>query len=363
MAGYWVAQQGVASPILPFQDSDLGRILNRTSGDLPGAVASWDLAALLRERRAHAGGGPIVVYLSAAGVSDGRRPLLLATNHRPVDTPGDANRAGLSADELLDLVSESPAEGAKCLLILDAGQIGTDRNLGVFGNGFVHRLATLMKEKKPKGLAVLCSCAPGQVSWTSEADGRAVFGHFVARGLAGEAAGWDPSSRGLSARGLAEYVRHHVARWVSEKRRAQQTPILLSADDAADFPLRPSVSPSALRGRPGRTRRPRRTCRSNWPRGGPVGMSWRPGGPSATPRCSGGATRRPCSAPSGWAGPVKTPRRGRPRGARRPGKEADGTPRRDPTGRAAFARPRRDRLGGRPPGRSRSRRQLSGDDG
>jgi hypothetical protein len=133
------------------------------------------------------------------------------------------------------------------LLILDAGQIGTDRNLGIFGNGFGHRLAAFMREKKPKGLWILCSCAPGQVSWTSEADGRTVFGHFVARGLSGEAAGWDPSSRGLSARGLAEYVRHQVARWVDQNRRAQQTPLLLSADDAVNFPLRPSVPPSALR--------------------------------------------------------------------------------------------------------------------
>src|SRR5262249_46637618 len=86
-----------------------------------------------------------------------------------------------------------------------------------------------------------------QVNWTSEADRRTVFGHFVARGLSGEATGWDPSSRGLSARGLAEYVRHHVSRWVGENRRAQQIPVLLSADDNVNFPLRPSVPPSALR--------------------------------------------------------------------------------------------------------------------
>src|SRR5262249_53161528 len=161
------------------------------------------------------------------GFSEGHRPLLLATDHRPVNTPGDASRGGLAADDLLHLLSESPSAGAKRLLILDAGQIGTDRNLGVFGNAFVHRLATLMKERRPRGLLILCSCAPGQVNWTSEADRRTVFGHFVARGLSGEATGWDPSSRGLSARGLAEYVRHHVSRWVGENRRAQQIPVLL----------------------------------------------------------------------------------------------------------------------------------------
>ena len=247
VAGYWVAQRGIAAPILPFQAIDLGRVLGRPPGNSPADVSSRDLGALVRERMARSGDGMSVIFLSAAGVSESRRPLLLATNQRPVDPPGDLGGAGLKADDRLDLLQESPSKGGKCLLILDAGQIGTDRNLGVFGNGFVQRLATLMKEKKPKGLLILCSCAPGQTSWTSEADRRTVFGHFVARGLSGDAAGWDPSSRGLTARGLAAYVRHHVARWVSEQRGAQQTPILLSPDDTENFPLRPSVPPSALR--------------------------------------------------------------------------------------------------------------------
>jgi Caspase domain len=245
--GYWVAQRGMASPILPFQASDLGRVLGRPPGNPPADVPSRELGALVRERMARSGDGLAVIFLSAAGVSDGRRPLLLATNHRPVDSPGDPGRAGLNADDRLDLLNEPPSKGGKCLLILDAAQIGTDRNLGVFGNGFVQRLATMMKEQKPRGLMVLSSCAPGQVSWTSEADRQTVFGHFVARGLSGDAAGWDRSSRGLTARGLAAYVRHYVERWVSEKRGAQQTPILLSADETENFPLRPSVPPSALR--------------------------------------------------------------------------------------------------------------------
>jgi hypothetical protein len=247
VAGYWVAQRGIAAPILAFQASDLGRILGRPPGNPPADVSSRDLGALVRERLARSGDGLSVIFLSAAGVSESRRPLLLATNHRPVDPPGDSGGAGLKADDRLDLLQEPPSKGGKCLLILDSGQIGTDRNLGVFGNGFVQRLATLMKEKKPKGLLILCSCAPGQVSWTSEADRRTVFGHFLARGLSGDAAGWDPSSHGLTARGLAAYARHQVARWVSEKRGAQQTPILLSADDTENFPLRPSVPPSAFR--------------------------------------------------------------------------------------------------------------------
>src|SRR5262249_22503198 len=219
----------------------------RPPGNPPIDVSSRDLGALVRERMARSGDGLTVIFLSAAGVSDGHRPLLLATNHRPVDTPGDSGWGGLNVEDRLDLLREPPTRGGKCLLILDAGQVGTDRNLGVFGNGFVQRLATVMKEKKPKGLLILCSCAPGQVSWTSEADRRTVFGHFVARGLSGEAVGWEPSTRGLTARGLAAYVGHHVARWVSERRGAVQTPILLSADDTENFLLRPSVPPSALR--------------------------------------------------------------------------------------------------------------------
>jgi hypothetical protein len=244
VTGYWVAQRGVASPVLPFQADDLRRVLGRPAAAKPRDLLSSDLAALLRDRMARAGDRPAVIYLSAAGVSGGRRAELLATNYRPALTARDAGRASLAADEPLDALGDSPSRPR--LLILDAGQVGTDRNLGVFGNGFVHRLATLLKERKPKGLAVLCSCAPGQISWASEADRQTVFGHYVARGLSGEAAGWDPSVRGLTVRALANYVRDHVSRWVTENRQAQQTPILLTAGEAANFPLRPSVSASTL---------------------------------------------------------------------------------------------------------------------
>jgi len=248
VTGHWIAQRGVASPVLPYQADDLRRILGRSSTAKPRDAPSRDLVALLREQVARAGDKPAVIYVSAAGISDGRRAELLATNYRPALTARDEGQATLAADELLDALGDLSSRPR--LLILDAGQVGTDRNIGVFGNGFVHRLATLLRERKPKGLAVLCSCAPGQVSWTSEADQQTVFGHYVAEGLSGKAVGWDPSARGLTVRALANYVREHVFRWVREQRQAQQTPLLLTTGEATNFLLRPSVKASSLKAEP-----------------------------------------------------------------------------------------------------------------
>src|SRR5262249_55380939 len=80
------------------------------------------------------------------------------------------------------------------------------------------------------------SCAPGQVSWASEADRCSVFGHFVALGLSGKAAGFDPTGHGVTVRGLHNYVRSHVRSWVAANRQAEQTPELLG-DPSVNFAL------------------------------------------------------------------------------------------------------------------------------
>src|SRR5262249_25281086 len=96
-----------------------------------------------------------------------------------------------------------------------------------------------------QGLAVLSSCAPGQTSWISEADGNSVFGYYVAEGLSGAAQGWDPSVRGLTVHGLARYVRDRVAHWVAANRQAVQTPVLLG-DPALNFTLPRGAHPRVL---------------------------------------------------------------------------------------------------------------------
>jgi hypothetical protein len=239
--GWWVAQGGPASPVIGHQAEDLQPLV-RGPSVLPRDLAYHSLEPSLRDRLAASRSRPVVVYLSAAGVSDTLSAALLPPGAGAL-AEVDARRDWLTIDRLIGPFEHGPSR--KALLILDAGQVGSDRDLGVFGNGFVAKLKTMLEARKPKGLAVLCSCAPGQTSWASEADRRSVFGYYVAQGMSGRAVGWDPSSRGLTVHALANYVGYHVARWVSANRQAEQTPILLG-DPSVNFALPRTAPPRAL---------------------------------------------------------------------------------------------------------------------
>lgn len=174
-------------------------------------------------------GRPVVIFLSAAGVDrpdepEGPRAFLLTSS----GPPGSAE-SQVSLGSALRLI-ENRARSSPTLLILDAGQIASDRNLGVFGNNFPSRLESLLSESG--NLVVLSSCGPGQMSWTAEADGCSVFARYVAEGLAGQA---DPLGR-VSVQRLYRYVRTGVARWVEQYREAVQTPVLLG-NTGIDFAL------------------------------------------------------------------------------------------------------------------------------
>ena len=188
--------------------------------DHPADVADRSFEQALRSRLSRAGRRPVVVFLSAVGVADDQGAFLLRPESGSLNAFGtETARIGLvTPDRLLEAFAASPS--GKKLLILDASQVGSDRNLGVFANAFVAHLKKRLESNPVRGLLVLSAAAPGQISWASEADQGSVFGYYVAQGLAGAASGWDPEARGLTVRGLERYVRHHVARWVSAHRQA-----------------------------------------------------------------------------------------------------------------------------------------------
>ncbi|HEX8202320.1 MAG TPA: hypothetical protein VF590_17715, partial [Isosphaeraceae bacterium] len=155
--------------------------------DDPGAQETpyANLKPELERLLARSGSRPVIIYLSAVGISDERsraHAYLLPTN---VDgslatiDPGSPKLDLVEVDELLTLCDKY--ESARKLLIVDAGQVGTDRDLGVFANSFTHRLREAIGAKPPKNLVVLTACAPGQISWASEVDRCSVFAHYVAR--------------------------------------------------------------------------------------------------------------------------------------------------------------------------------------
>src|SRR4051794_14390095 len=234
--GWWIAQRGLTAPSVGYQGEDLRRLV-RPGSKAPSDVSDRAFAQALRARLAGAGRRPVVVYLSAVGVADDQGAFLLRPEPGSLQAfaPSGAREGLITPERLVEVFAQSSS--SKKLLILDAAQVGSDRDLGVYANAFVHRVQACLAAKPSSGLVILSSCAPGQTSWSSEADRGSVFGHYVARGMAGAATGWDPGAQGLTVRGLGRYVRYHVERWARANRQAEQTPVLLG-DPSVNFPLR-----------------------------------------------------------------------------------------------------------------------------
>ena len=199
-----------------------GEDCRRLGGAGESAGAGWKpFAEEVRALTARKGDEPVVAYVSAVGISTTAGAFLLPADGSP------AERATMiPLEEFLDLFKGGPGPR---LLILDALQVDSDRDLGVFGNSFVDKVKDALHKDKYAKLAVLCSCDSGQASWISDADGRSAFGYFVADGLAR-----------LGGRGkvgdLLRDVRPRVAHWARQSRGAVQTPVLIG-DNRPDFTL------------------------------------------------------------------------------------------------------------------------------
>lgn len=224
--GWWLPVRGLTLPVIGHQSADLDRIVKATGGT--DQITYQSIAPVLRQELSRSQTRPAVLYLSAPGVADDRGAYLLRPESGAL-APTRAGSDALSVETLVELLAAAPSRPR--LLILDAGQVGSNRNLGVYANAFLHRLKSALEAKPVKGLVILSSCAPGQVSWASEADGASVFGFYVAKGLSGSAAGWDSSGRGVTVRGLYNYVRERVKTWVALNRQAEQTPEWLGDPD------------------------------------------------------------------------------------------------------------------------------------
>ena len=258
----WSVAQGVEAS-MPWVGSpklDAAALAGRTGGRAEEVEPGGFLARFERLLET-ARGQSVVVFVSAAGVGD----LGIDGGYLPTQ------RAGRIAGKLQEVLPNSEIlardlikrcqnyPNLRKLLIWDAGQIGSDRNLGVFGNSFIASLDRALKSEQEKtgpgslrraNLAVLVSSAPGQTSWWSDHDARSVFAWFVDRGLQGEADTSRLTAPGVTVQKLAAYVRTQVQRWVKEHRGAEQTPLLLSDQPAAaiDFrlPRLPKPQPPAI---------------------------------------------------------------------------------------------------------------------
>ncbi|WP_406695968.1 hypothetical protein V5E97_33745 [Singulisphaera sp. Ch08] len=235
IGGRWIAQRGLTRPWIGHQAADLEKI----TGAVRGTVAESDYRSFpdqLREYLTKAANRPVVLYVSAAGVVDDKGAVLLRDDGGVIGETSetDARQSAISLEQLFEVFKDAGERfpGQSRFLIWDAGQVGSDRNLGVYANGFLPKLRSYLAENPVKRLIILSSCAAGQTSASSEFDNRSVFGYFVEQALAGKGS----TPNGLTVQSLTRYVRAQVSLWVRNHRQAEQTPELFG-DTTLDFPL------------------------------------------------------------------------------------------------------------------------------
>src|SRR5262245_2882995 len=152
----------------------------------------------------------LVLYLSSHVIVDEQGELCLIPGDASIDDP----KSWYKFHDLLESVRVCPSK--QKLLILDIMRPLADPRLGVLSNDIADRIEATLEKVEDKDRLVLCACAPGQVSLTSEDMGQSVFGFYVDEGLRGWADGFNAENRPdgrVSVRELANFVRVRVDRW------------------------------------------------------------------------------------------------------------------------------------------------------
>jgi hypothetical protein len=219
-------------PILPWAEADR-RVMQSvwpSSNDAftsqQGRLFRQELESRSRQAPHH----PVVVFLSthARPLPQGSVGLL------PADSNLDRPDTWVPLAEVFRILRDCRAEHK--LLLLDIMQPSASPRSGILADETA-ALAWPELEKAVASdphLSILTACAPGQVSLSSEGLGHTAFAHFIAQGLRGRA---DTGDGRVGVEELAAYVMRQVDRWAWHTFRQRQTPRLLRAESARDFPL------------------------------------------------------------------------------------------------------------------------------
>jgi hypothetical protein len=172
---------------------------------------------------------PVVVYLNAHLVCDHKGELWLLTGKSDIDKP----TTWLPFRKVLQAIHDCPAR--QRLLILDTMRPLANLRLGILADDIAARVKSAVEQLNDERLLVLCACAPGQVSLTSESWHRSVFGYYLERGLYGQADGCIDGRRDLrvTVKELYHFVQARVDRWAQQNRNTRQTPLLIGPEDEA----------------------------------------------------------------------------------------------------------------------------------
>jgi hypothetical protein len=183
----------------------------------------------LKEKGDH----PVVVHICALARYRGGQVYLLGGAANPDQVDEDQ---WVKLSEIIDGLRACPAK--RKLLILDIMREVPDERFGLFADDIAAKVQAALGSYKELPFYVLCACAAGQTSQTSEELGRSLFAHCLDEGLRGYADNYNPqgdADRQVSVVELANFVKQRVDRWAWKTRGARQTPVLLGR--GADFPL------------------------------------------------------------------------------------------------------------------------------
>ncbi|RIK86320.1 MAG: hypothetical protein DCC67_02905 [Planctomycetota bacterium] len=176
-------------------------------------------------------GGPAkdvaLIYCSAHGVvNDQGAPCLLLPEHDPLDAA-----SWLPVAELLAAIDQAAAaRDCRAVVMLDSQRIDQHWRLGVAVNTFSLALEELLAESPRRRCAVLAAASGLETAAAAPEIGATTFGHFVLRGLRGQADREGDADGVVTLAELERYVAGHVDAWSARYRGVRQRPKLLGGD-------------------------------------------------------------------------------------------------------------------------------------
>jgi len=184
---------------------------------------------------AHLGGlgkNTVLLYLSGHGVVDANANPCLLIGH---STPFQSD-TWLSLSALLDKLHECQVANPrrKLVILLDSNRLGVHWSLGQLAANFGESLDQLLTARSvvADNIYLINSAGPGEVAWTAPEIQGTAFGHYVRRGLKGEADGSNPESKQdgtVTLQELQSYLSSAVSHWVTVNRLGSQRPRLWPA--------------------------------------------------------------------------------------------------------------------------------------
>lgn len=175
-----------------------------------------------------------LLYVNASGVAVRDSQTQMPTAYLLPDDFGAAlGTAGFPQDKAVPVTSvlkrlmETGAD--QKILVLDCQRLDHHWPMGILANEFVSTVqAELQKNAAQyRGLIVMFSCAPGEVSWSGNSFRHSAFAYYFLRGITGAAdsRGGDNDLR-ITVAELSAYIHSNVKQWTTSNRADTQQPLL-----------------------------------------------------------------------------------------------------------------------------------------